>query len=164
MAALRSVWRLTLFRRRRILKELCRPMRHPFSPRHVSLPLALLAWALAVSPARAGLVITPISLGNGTHTRVLAVNDSGAAGGFFVDAGGNTEGFVRDAGGVVTPINLGDGTLTQVVSLNSAGMAAGLFAVVPGNDQGFLRDPGGAVTTFTVGLSTATLVGTINDS
>src|SRR5579883_1751983 len=120
-----------------------------FPARCLSLPLALLAGAMLTSPSRPGLVIPPISLGDGTNTGVSAVNDSGTAVGQFT-SGTNIQGFLRDPAGNVTTISLGNGTQTQLSSVNGSGESGGVFVDAGGHAEGFLRDSAGNITAISL--------------
>ncbi|MGA7415678.1 MAG: hypothetical protein WBW33_34715, partial [Bryobacteraceae bacterium] len=60
------------------------------------------------------------------QTQVVAINNAGDTAGFYVDAGGNTHGFVK-VGGTFTTIDNPGGTFNQLLGLNSLGTAAGYY-------------------------------------
>jgi hypothetical protein len=75
----------------------------------------------------------------GQGTTTTGINNSGEIAGFYVDAMGNTHGFL-DVGGMFMTIDdpNGNGTNTMLLGLNNNGQAVGSFVDMNGETQGLL--------------------------
>jgi probable HAF family extracellular repeat protein len=77
------------------------------------------------------------------QTQVVAINDSGTTGGFYVDPAGNNFGFVRWRGtfmAVIDPAKGDVGTTNQILGVNDQGVAVGFYTDAAGNDHGYRFD------------------------
>ncbi len=88
--------------------------------------------------------------GDANGTFAAAINDWGSITGYYVDAGQNYHGFVRDPFGNITSFDVpGDGGGTTASSINDAGTVIGswcnaTYTLCPG----FVRDVWGNITSF----------------
>jgi hypothetical protein len=75
----------------------------------------------------------------GQGTTTTGINNSGEIAGFYVDAMGNTHGFL-DVGGMFMTVDdpNGNGTNTMLLGLNNNGQAVGSFVDMNGETQGLL--------------------------
>jgi hypothetical protein len=69
---------------------------------------------------------TSVNFPGSVQSQVVAINNAGDTAGFYVDAGGNTHGFVN-VGGTFRTIDNPGGTFNQLLGLNSLGTAAGYY-------------------------------------
>ena len=98
--------------------------------------------------------------------QLLGVNDSGVAAGFYVDAMGNSQGYIYNIGAAnFTPITLpaADGaTSFTATGINNAGEVVGFYVDAAGDTIGFL-DNAGTFTNFEATGSTNTMFLGINN-
>lgn len=80
---------------------------------------------------------SPVNDPNGVSTTAAGINNAGEIAGFYVDAGGNTHGFL-EIGGVFMTIDDPNGTNTMLLGLNNVGQAVGSFVEANGETQGLL--------------------------
>jgi probable HAF family extracellular repeat protein len=78
-----------------------------------------------------------VSLGNGTNTQALGVNDEGAVVGSFVDLQGHTQGFLW-SGGRAQAVEVPAATSTVVNGLNDKGEMVGFYTGAGDRTLGFL--------------------------
>jgi hypothetical protein len=84
------------------------------------------------------------------------INQSGVISGSYIDASGDSHGYVRAANGTVTEYNVstaatGSGLGTFGASINLAGSVAGYYAInSEGAYGGFVRTPNGSISMFSV--------------
>ena len=89
------------------------------------------------------------------QTQVIAVNQSGGTGGFFIDSAGTTHGFVK-IGGTFTTIDLPGTPFNQVLGVNDRGQTAGYFQDASGVNHAWIRDASGTFTVPPIANSQAT--------
>ncbi len=97
---------------------------------------------------------------NSVQTQVIGIDNAGDTGGFYIDAGGNTHGFLS-TGGTYSTVDLPGTTFNQILGLNNRGQAAGFFQDGNGNAHGYVHEPDGSFLVLPIPNSTAT---GINDS
>jgi len=71
------------------------------------------------------------------QTQVTAINDHGVTVGFYVDASGNTFGFVKHGGRYTTVANPASPDNNQLLGVNNEGMAVGVYIDAAGNTHGY---------------------------
>jgi probable HAF family extracellular repeat protein len=89
------------------------------------------------------------------QTQVIAINNWGDTGGFYVDKAGATHGFL-DMGGKFTTADLPGTTFNQILGLNNGGAAAGYFQDAKGQNHAYVRDAHGTYTVPSIPNSQAT--------
>ncbi len=89
------------------------------------------------------------------QTQVIAINNWGDTGGFYVDKAGVTHGFL-DMGGKFTTTDLPGTTFNQILGLNNGGAAAGYFQDAKGQNHAYARNARGAYTVPAISNSQAT--------
>jgi hypothetical protein len=65
------------------------------------------------------------------QTQVIAINNAFKTGGFYIDSGGVTHGFLRTGGGVFSTVTFPETGFNQLLGLNFRAQAAGYFADAP---------------------------------
>jgi len=81
---------------------------------------------------------------NSVQTQVVAINNQGNTGGFYVDTAGTTHGFLN-TNGVFSVIDAPNTAFNQVLGLNDRGVAAGYSSTDPGgaiNQKAFIQNHG----------------------
>jgi hypothetical protein len=93
-----------------------------------------------------------------TMNQLLGINDNNQAAGFYMDANGNTHGYVYNVlTGTFTPINVTGATNVTATGINNSGLVSGFFMDTNGNTLGFLENVNGTgLQTFEVAGSTNT--------
>src|SRR5205807_1630691 len=92
---------------------------------------------------------TTIDVPGATGTTASGINGTGQIVGTFVDTGGVSHGFLRDAGGTFYAIDVPGAPSTTASGINSTGQIVGTFlSTTDSHDHGFLRDAAGTFTTI----------------
>jgi probable HAF family extracellular repeat protein len=68
---------------------------------------------------------------NATQTQVISINNLSKTGGFYVDAQGQTHGFIRDNNGVYQKIDAPKTAFNQILGVNDLGESAGYSSTDP---------------------------------
>lgn len=79
---------------------------------------------------------------NSAQTQVIAIDNRGDTGGFYIDNGGATHGFTK-VRGVFTTVDLPGTTFNQLLGLDNRGRAAGFFQDASGLNHAWIRDAHG---------------------
>jgi hypothetical protein len=88
---------------------------------------------------------TPSSSGN-----PIVINDSGFIAGPYVDAAGNTHGFIAAPSGKLSTIDAPDSTYTYATCINAGGSVTGIYDDSSYNSHAFVRSPDGQWVSFDV--------------
>jgi hypothetical protein len=83
-----------------------------------------------------------VDVPGGSDTFTVGVNDLGQVVGRYTDAGGNVQGYVRNADGRFETITPPGATFTVAADINNAGDIAGRYLDELGNNHAFLRRQG----------------------
>jgi len=79
---------------------------------------------------------------NSAQTQVIAIDNRGDTGGFYIDNAGATHGFSR-VRGTFTTVGLPGTTFNQLLGLDNRGRAAGFFQDADGMNHAWIRDAHG---------------------
>ncbi|MFY9676008.1 MAG: hypothetical protein WAK13_16220 [Terriglobales bacterium] len=115
----------------------------------------------------AGFVPTALGVLGGQGTYAIAINDSGAITGFYVDIANMLHGFLRTPDGTITEFDApgagtGTGLGTEAANIGKDGTIAGTVYDNSGVAHGFLLPPNGKFVTFSVaGAGTGSGQGTV---
>jgi hypothetical protein len=101
----------------------------------------------------------PSAPGVAIVNQLLGINDHNQAAGFYVDANGDSHGYVYNvANGTFTAINVTGATTVTATGINNSGVVSGFFTATNGNTLGFLENVNGTgLVTFEVPGSTNTM-------
>jgi probable HAF family extracellular repeat protein len=89
------------------------------------------------------------------QTQVIAIDNRGDTGGFYIDQAGATHGFTRVKGAFRT-VDLPGTTFNQLLGLDNHGRAAGFFQDAAGVDHAWIRDAHGTFGVPAIANSQAT--------
>src|SRR5207302_3211005 len=92
---------------------------------------------------------TTIDVPGATGTTASGINGTGQIVGIYVDTGGLSHGFLRDAGGTYSAIDIPGATSTAASGINDIGQIVGSF-LDTGDTHGYLMDAGGAYSAINV--------------
>ncbi|MFN3324969.1 MAG: hypothetical protein ACK5AZ_15845 [Bryobacteraceae bacterium] len=128
--------------------------------------LALLVTTAVVGASHAAAQITTFEIAGGKDVYPTTINIDGVVAGYYVDPGGNSRGFLRDAVGNITTFEapgFSSGFVTTVWGVNIEGAVVGGGYVVGLAAKGFVRNADGSIEAIDVPGSGVVTAQSIND-